>query len=832
MNVTGVGRESAAAIALDLATASWEFREAGTSVWRSATVPGCVHTDLLDHDLIPDPFWGRNELDLQWIEERDWEYRCLFDVPPDVFDRGHIELVFEGLDTIATVTLNGALLLCSENMFHRHRVDIAGAGRAGPNELLIRFDSAARRVRETAGVFEPPQMFNDSVGGCVRLRKQQCQFGWDWGPRFVTAGVWRAIHLEAWSGNRIDGVRVEQRHEGGAVSLRLIPELALAEPDASFSWSLAFDGREVAEGEGLECAVPAPQLWWPAGQGAQPLYSLVVEHIESGSTWSGRIGLRTIALDMEDDGAEVVSATGRPLARMGFRVNGRLIFAKGANWIPAHSFVAGLIRADYEPLVRAAADANMNMLRVWGGGIYEHDAFYDLCDELGLLVWQDLMFACDLYPAHDAFLESVTREALDQARRIRHHAALALWCGNNEITLLNQEPLKQAQFADGYERLFLLAIPEALRQVDPATPYIHSSPAMGLPGRPASDAPSEDAHDWNVWHARLPVSHYEGTRHRFLSEFGMQSYPSEALARTFCPPDQLNVFSPVFDNHQKNRGGNLVILDYVARLFRFPKDYASLSYLSQLNQAHCMQVAIEHCRRLSPVCLGTLYWQLNDCWPAASWSGLEYGGGWKALHYAVRRAYAPTLLSLRQLGDEERILGNYIRTNTGQVEIHLVHDGSEPLDAELRWSLQTLTGKVLREGQSGVRADPLEARLLATLDFTADVERVGRERTCLRAVVTDRDRRTLSEATSFFAPPRALSLDDAPIDVIHDDEALILSSSAFHYGVAITGETNAWDNNYFHLFPGEPKRVAPLRRGDTALFAPRVSSLVHSFLQN
>ncbi|HLP02688.1 MAG TPA: glycoside hydrolase family 2 protein, partial [Opitutaceae bacterium] len=415
---------------LPLASASWKFRDnTRRSAWRAAVVPGCVHTDLLRHGLIPDPFWGTNEEQLQWIGEHEWEYRAGFAVPAELLAEEVVELVADGLDTLATVTLNGREVARTENMFIGYRWDVKPLLRAGRNELSIRFGSAPEYIRTMRPEHRPPVEFNDPVGGCTRIRKQQCQFGWDWGPRFITAGIWRDLRLEAWTANSVESVVVTQRHGAdGGVTLLLVPELAREDEAAFCRWKLALDGEVVAAGEGAEVVVPRPQLWWPAGQGAQPLYTLAVEVIGGDGrvlgTWARRIGLRSIVLDRHaDEWGESFQ----------FVVNGRPVFAKGANWIPAHSFVAGLTRADYARDLRAAALANMNMLRVWGGGIYESEDFYDLCDELGLLVWQDFMFACTLYPADEAFLASSRAEAAYQVRRLRHRASLALWCGNNEL---------------------------------------------------------------------------------------------------------------------------------------------------------------------------------------------------------------------------------------------------------------------------------------------------------------------------------------------------------------------------------------------------------------
>jgi beta-mannosidase len=796
---------------VSLASAAWRFRDASARApWREAVVPGCVHRDLLRHDLIPDPFWASNEAGLQWIEERDWEYRATFTVAAALLAEEVVELVADGLDTVATVTLNGREIARTENMFLGHRWDVKPLLRRGRNELLIRFDSAMRYIREHR-TGHTPREFNDPVGRCVVIRKQQCQFGWDWGPRFVTAGVWRDLRLEAWSGNRLDGVRVAQEHRAdGRVALRLAAELARAEAAVELRWKLTLDGATVGEGSGGEILIERPQLWWPNGQGAQPLYTLHVEAIGADGAvfgaWTRRIGLRTIVLDRHrDEWGESFQ----------FVVNGRAIFAKGANWIPAHSFAAGLTRADYARDLESAAAAHMNMIRVWGGGIYESEDFHDLCDELGLLVWQDFMFACTLYPADEAFLASVRAEVAFQARRLRHRASLALWCGNNEVFGCNGHELvpANANYAD-YEALFHRAVPEALAPVDAVTPYWPSSPWRGDVGLDhAAGEARGDTHFWDVWHARQPVKSYERHVFRFVSEFGMQSYSSPETNATFCPPHADNVFGPEMENHQKNRFGNQIILDYVSRLYRFPKDQDALIYLSQLNQAWCMQVGVEHWRRHAPRCMGALFWQLNDCWPVASWSSIEFTGRWRALHHVAKRFFAPALAVAHVPGDETTIIGNYRRSSAHEVHLYTIYDAPEPAKGELRWELRHLDGRMLKRGRKSVVLRHGESVEQATFEAGPLLARHGREALYLRLALEIGGER-VSEDSVFFTAPRFLALPPAKTAVAVKLETptrarLTFRSKAFQhrFGFELAGLAHRASDNYFELYPDEAKAV-------------------------
>ncbi len=518
---------------LPLAPLAWKFRDCSGNAWLPAVVPGCVHDDLRRAKKIPDPYWGVNEEEVQWIEERDWEYSATFTPSARLLAEEVVELAADGLDTDATVRLNGRVVARTENMFIGYRWDVRSRLRPGQNVLSVRFDSATRYIRSHRK-WHAPREFSDPIGRCCVMRKQQCQFGWDWGPRFVSAGIWRDIRLDGWSGNRLVGVAVTQAHgRGGRVTLSLAPELARPDPGAICEWLLSIDGKVVASGAGSQVAVPTPRLWWPHGQGEQPLYDIQVTVASSdgpAGTWSRRIGLRTIELDRHRD------KWGESFQ---FVVNGRPVFAKGANWIPADSFVAGLRRADYARDLGAAAAANMNMIRVWGGGIYESEDFYDLCDELGLLVWQDFMFACTLYPADPAFIASSRAEAEYQVKRLRHRACLALWCGNNEVWGNNAHELldpEKTHLRSDYELLFHRALPPVVAAHGLGTAYWPSSPWRG--DTAADHAAGEkrgDTHYWDVWHQRNPVKDYEKWNFRFVSEFGMQSYSSPATQATFCP---------------------------------------------------------------------------------------------------------------------------------------------------------------------------------------------------------------------------------------------------------------------------------------------------------
>ncbi|MBC2600979.1 beta-mannosidase [Puniceicoccus vermicola] len=785
----------------------WTFLSPKDKQWLPAEVPGCVHTDLLRHELIPDPYWGRNELDLQHLEEKDWTYRLDFDLDESLLEQTYVDLVAEGLDTVATITLNGTEVGTTENMFIGHRFEVKKLLQTGSNHLEIHFTSPMKYIRSRP---YPGKMVEncEPVGGRSLIRKEQCSFGWDWGPRYPSSGIWRPIQLEAWSENRIESVHIAQHHGKKTVDLKFTPHLTRGK-SAKLRGTIELDDETVSTFEGDLATIKNPQLWWPHGHGEQPLYTVTLELLnkegEVIDTWSKRVGLRTIVLDRHKD------EFGESFQ---FVINGRPIFAKGANWIPADSFPHRVDRAWYDKLLSDATAVHMNMIRVWGGGIYESEDFYDLCDEKGLLVWQDFMFACCLYPADRAFVKNVKAEAEQQVKRLSYRTCLALWCGNNELEQLSEKILETKARKKAYEKVFYDVIPEIVERLDGITTYWPCSPHNPEGYEKGHNNESAgDSHFWDVWHARKPVNTYETKFFRFCSEFGMQSYSSPEVARTYCNPEDMNPFGPVMEIHQKNGAGNLIILDYVLRLFRFPKDYRALSYLSQLNQAHCMKVGIEHFRRCMPRTMGALYWQLNDCWPVASWSSLEYTGKWKAVHFEAQRFFAPALLSVKILG-EESLGANNTRINTMHgAEIHTVYDSPEDDSGKISWALQTLDGKTIRKGSKKVKLQYGQSVLQETLDFSKEIEAYGQEEIFLRVDLAPKKGEPTSR-TALFSAQRFLGLRRDPIQVdcqkIGANEIEItLQSKTLHLGVQVDfPERGAhYSENFIDLYPNVPHTI-------------------------
>ncbi len=651
---------------------------------------------------------------------------------------------------------------------------------------------------------------------------------------------------------RLAGAAVRQVHRGpGDVTLEVTPEIVTAPGAAAtnstpaFRARLCFAGTEVAAAESasgetrLALRIPDPQLWWPNGLGAQPLYELEVDLLPAapGASWRRRIGLRTIALDRGRD---------RFGEKFQFVVNGRPIFAKGANWIPAHAFapLAGDDRARVDDLLTSAAEAHMNTVRVWGGGIYESDAFYDLCDEKGLLVWQDFMFACALYPGEERpwFLRSVEAEAAYQVKRLAHRACLALWCGNNEIEQMPHELVRSTRRRRAYRRIFYELLPAVVARCDGVTPYWPASPHNPRGWwRGFNSRRGGDAHFWGVWHGRQPVRAYERTRFRFVSEFGMQSYSSPEVAATFCRPESWDALGPAMANHQKNKAGNAIIADYVARSYPAPGDYRAAAYLSQLNQADCMKVAVEHFRRSTPRTAGALYWQLNDCWPVFSWSSLEFGGNWKALHYAARRFFAPALVSVH------RIFGG--REQVRAVDLYTVFDGKDATHGELRWELRPFLppgSGALAHGVREIVLRPGESRCWERLDLRTALRahggaaamylhvalRIGSDRGDGSAV-------TVSEDVVLFTAPRLLRLPRASVEILDVEPdatdphryRLTFRSSVYQHRVQWAFDPplpHRASDNFFDLLPDRPHAVSVrILDGSDPLTADEIRARLH-----
>jgi beta-mannosidase len=801
----------------------WQFRQitaaAGQSenVWLPATVPGDVHLDLLANKKITDPFFRDNEAKLQWIEKESWEYRLSFEVTPALLAHSNVDLVFEGLDGAAEVSVNGAKLLSAGNSFRVWRVPAKSHLHTGMNLLSVIFTSPIKAAAEIAA--GDPWQPRSKVEAKTYLRKPAYEYGWDWGPRFVTSGIWKPVRIEAWDKARIADFAIRQRDVSKDVAhLDVEVEIEAASvTNADVIVTYWGSGEPMA---GMQLAIPVhitlhagqniidlpieirqPKLWYPAGYGEQRLYNFdaaVLTNSETVESRSVKTGLRSIVLHRELD------KWGRSFE---FLVNGIPVFAKGADVIPFDSFPNRVTTANYRRILQSARDANMNMIRHWGGGYYESDEFYAICDELGIMVWQDFMFGNDWQPGTYAFKQNIEAEAEDQVRRLRNHPSIVIWCGNNETeSAFGWAPRPglpadvKFQIWQDYLTEFSGILPRVVARMNPETPYWPSSPSADY--EPLSDHyQSGDQHDWSVWHGRVPFSEYEKHHWRFVTEYGFQSFPEMRTVESFTQPeDRTGIFTPVMLAHQKNNEGNSLIRDYTNKDYPAPKDFSSFLYVSQVLQAEGIKIGAEHFRRLRPETMGSIFWQLNDCWPVASWSSIDYFGRWKALQYYARRFYAPILVSPH--------------VEDGALKVYIVSDKVKSEPATLRVRLMDFEGKVLLEESQKVQVAPLASKVYLDwpLKKLTDAGAADTSRVFVVAELTAGSVQ-ISRNIVYLAPTKGVHLKPAQLKIVttgaKDSYRIHISSPVLARSVYLSfGDLDVQvSDNYFDLLPGETAEI-------------------------
>lgn len=805
---------------------NWSLKVLGENVYGigeeeiPAKVPGSVYGTLMEEGRIPDVYYRDNELQATRLMENDFEYSRRFLLGDDQEDADAVLLRFEGIDTLADIYVNGHQVGTAYNMHRTWEFDVSGILRGGENTLRVVLHSPVRYIRE-----ENEKIYTggsaDAMEGFPHLRKAHCMFGWDWGPRLPDAGIFRSVTLLFIKTARIEQVYITQFHEENKVTLDFDAtiELFSRESDGKPDQGDRTDGSEecmtdrlkirVFSPEGEEylpdemekIVIEAPELWWPNGYGEQPLYLaqavLYDRQGEELDRWERRIGLRTVTVNTEKD------EWGHCFAH---EINGIKIFAMGADYIPEDNIFSRITKGRTRKLLEDCVAANHNSIRVWGGGYYPDDYFFDICDELGLLVWQDFMYACASYELDEGFEENIRQETIENVRRIRHHACLGLWCGNNEMETQTLDKVWKPSEKQKYDyiKLFEYIIPKIVKEEDPNTFYWPSSPSSGGNFENPWDENAGDTHYWDVWHGDKPFTEYRKFRFRYLSEFGFQSFPCLKTVETFTEEEDRNIFSRIMEMHQRNRAANGKILNYLSATYLYPKDFTSLLYASQLLQADAIRYGVEHFRRHRGRCMGTVVWQLNDIWPVASWAGIDYYGRWKALHYAEKRMFAPVMISCEERGEltERPYCIMEKQEFEKSIRLHVANETREEITGEAVAVLRDASGRALWEKKENVTVPPLSGVWLEKKEcndcdiFTQYVSYEFRVKG-----------RPVSEGTCLFTTPKHFRFQDPQLSVRQEGDSVVVTAQSYAQKVEIEGTDGdvRLEDNYFDMNAGEKK---------------------------
>ena len=767
-----------------------------------AQVPGSVYHDLLQNRLIDDPFYRDNENDALKLMENEFIYSRSFSADASLLGSDAVLLRCEGLDTLATVYLNGETVGMANNMHRIWEFDVKSALREGENTICIRFASPTKYIKAQYAK-SVADGTSDAMVGFPHIRKAHCMFGWDWGPRLPDAGIWRDISLVGIDTARIRDVHILQHHGENRVTLEVNTAVTKLTGTAPVTVTVTAPCGKTwtAEGEKAFMIIDDPELWWPAGFGEQKLYTVCVKLGEL-DVWERRIGLRTMTVSRRKD------EWGESFCHC---VNGVDIFAMGADYIPEDNLLPRVNPQRTRRLLEDARAANMNCVRIWGGGYYPDDFFYDICDELGLLVWQDFMFACAVYNLTEEFEENITAEFTDNIRRLRHHASLALWCGNNEMEdFVNQKQwvANQKQVAD-YIKMYEYILPKVLKAENPQAFYWPASPSSGGSFDAPQDPNRGDVHYWQVWHGLMPFTDYRNYKFRYVSEFGFQSFPCMETIESFTLPEDRNVFSYVMEKHQRNASANGRIVSYLSQMYLYPREMTDLVYASQLLQAQAMQYGVEHWRRHRGQCMGAVVWQLNDCWPVASWSSIDYFGRWKALHYYEKRFFAPVLISCQ----EEGILSQDTNVNAEPFDLeksahlNVSNETLTPFRGTARWSLRRPDASVIEEGTFSVDCPAMSAVWLPKQDFSG----YGTYDSYYAYELLEENGNIVGQGTVLFCAPKHFRFTDPKLSLRVEGDEIVVSARGYARSVEImAGADVLLEDNYFDLSGGE-RRVKILR---------------------
>lgn len=798
----------------------WTFCQVGDTLWSDAKVPGTIHQDLLNHNRIPNPFYGMNEEAVQWVENEDWMYRTSFVVTEEQLNRDAAVLELDGLDTYADVFLNGALILRSDNMFVGHKVPVKSVLRKGENRLLIRFRSAVKEALpqwETNGFDYPADNDHSSKRVSIYTRKAPYSYGWDWGIRLATCGIWRPVRLVFSDVARIEDYYVRQASVSASkadVDNRLEITNVTSQPvsallKVAYHYS-ANDTKEVQKqielrpGENtvsLPVMIDNPHLWMPNGWGEPSLYkftaSVSVDGVEVASQ-ERQVGLRSIRVVMEDD------EHGKSFY---FEVNGHPMFAKGANFIPDDALLPNVTTERYKRIFEDVKAANMNMLRVWGGGIYEDDKFYDEADRNGILIWQDFLFACTTYPHDPLFLKRVEAEAEYNIKRLRGHASLAMWCGNNEIYegvrywgWKNKYTAEAfAEMNRGYDVLFRQLLPDMVKRFDSDRFYMHGSPYEANWGRPESWKIA-DSHNWGTWYGRKPFESFDSEIPRFMSEYGFQAFPEMKTIRTFAEENDFELESPVMNAHQKATIGNALIKQTMSLYYKVPAKFEDLVYVGLVLQGQGMRHGIEAHRRNRPYCMGSLFWQLNDSWPVVSWSSIDYYGNWKAMQYQSQRAFAPVLINAIKEGDD--------------LCVYLISDELQDRDdVRLTVELMDFDGKSHGKWTHSGKLSANTSMLFIKKRVDEFLSKQDAATSFLRFTLKAKNGAALADEVFYFAYPKDQKLPEARIEtsVKRRGEAIEMTLKADKLArdifIEVPVQGVRFSDNFFDLLPGQRKKI-------------------------
>ncbi|WP_326984553.1 glycoside hydrolase family 2 protein [Chryseobacterium sp. MYb264] len=785
----------------NLSSEKWQFKNVRENIWLPATVPGTVHLDLMNNQIIPDPFKDENEKKVQWIENEDWDYQTSFKISSNELKNQNINLVFNGLDTFSEIYLNGKLLKKTDNMFRKWGIPVKTYLKSGDNVLQIKFKSAVNIGKELAKkvpftIPESPRSF---------VRKAQYQFGWDWGPRLVTTGIWKDVKLEFWNSAQLENVKIEQKVlTKEKAELNIYTEI-LTDKEGKYSVLINNKINQIQLKKGKNTIqtpfiIDNPKLWQPNGWGDPNLYDIKISLQKDSKILAEateRIGLRTIELIQEKD------EKGKSFY---FKVNGNPMYAKGTNWIPSDSFTPRISKEKYQKLIKDSKEANMNMIRVWGGGIYEDDEFYKACDENGILVWQDFMFAGTFYPADKNFLDNVKEEVKYQVNRLQNHASLALWCGNNEIdeAIVNWGYQKQLNYSKedsiqvwkDYKKVFHEVIPNAIHEVaaKDKSIYWESSPSIGWGHK--ESLTEGDSHYWGVWWGEQPFEIFNEKVPRFASEYGFQGMPTlETTKSMFSGKPDLSLQNETIKAHEKHSRGWEIIDLYMKRDYKIPTDFVKYNYVSQLLQARGMQIAIEAHRRSQPYNMGTLYWQLNDCWPVVSWSSIDYLGNWKALHYQVKRSFENQVI----VTEEKEGILNFYAINDDLKKFE---------DVNVEIQVTDFNGKILNDLTTVLQGKTLDRMVkFNDLEIKNIIKYANPNEVFLKLILKDGNKKIITQNNHFFAKPKDLKLSQPNIRIRKISSTEIeVSTDVLAKDVYLMGDTH-FSDNFFDLLPKTARKI-------------------------